>query len=253
MNVQDVQLGENEVLNDLLGFKQRQIIQRKDMLNFSLDCVLLADFVTIPAKTQHIIDFGTGNAPIPLFLSLRTKAKITGIDIQGEAIALAKKNIVLNALEEQVELKLCDINTLETQFAPQSADVVVSNPPFFPVTADKQLNENEYLQIARHEVKVSLETIIAKASYVLNNNGYFALVHRADRLIEIIVLLRKYNLEPKKLRLIHPKEGREANMLLIEARRNGNPGLKIAAPLIVHDEVGNYRPEILKKFNKEGL
>jgi tRNA1(Val) A37 N6-methylase TrmN6 len=248
-----VALAEHEVLNDLLGYNERKIIQRKDMLNFSLDCVLLAHFVTIPAKTKTIFDFGTGNAPIPLFLSLRTKAKIIGLDIQAEAIELAEKNVVLNGLSEQVAIELCDINEIDTCFTAQSADVVVSNPPFFPVTATKQLNENKYLQIARHELKLTLEALIMKAAYILNNNGYFAFVHRADRLIEIIVLLRKYKLEPKRLQFIYPKLGREANMVLIEARRNGSVGLKIIEPVIVHEEDGSYRQEILALFNKETL
>jgi len=246
-----VELAENEVLNDLLGYKQRRIIQRNDMLSFSLDCVLLAHFATIPAKTKQIFDFGTGNAPIPLLLSLRTNAKITGIDIQPEAVELAKKNILLNELSEQVNIDLCDINQLEQKFPSQSADIVLSNPPFFPLTEPKQLNASEYLQIARHEVKVTLETVIAKASYILNNNGHFAFVHRAERLIEIIALLRKYKLEPKRLQLIYPKKNKEANMLLIEARRNGKPGLKILEPLIVHHADGSYQPEILALFNKE--
>jgi len=246
-----VTLAEHEVLNDLLGYNERKIIQRKDMLNFSLDCVLLAQFVSIPVKTETIFDFGTGNAPLPLFLSLRTKAKIIGLDIQAEAVELAEKNVLLNGLSDQVTIELCDINQIATLFAAQSADIVVSNPPFFPLTATKQLNENEYLQIARHEVKMTLEVLIAKAAYILNNNGYFAFVHRADRFIEIIVLLRKYNLEPKRLQFIYPKVGNEANMVLIEARRNGNPGLKIMAPVIVHEEDGSYRREILALFNKE--
>ena len=245
-----IQLAENEILNDLLGYENKKIIQRKDMLNFSLDCVLLSDFVTIPAKTKTIVDFGTGNAPIPLFLSTRTKAKIIGIELQTEVATLAEKNIKLNNLTQQVTIKQADINTIETLLPSQSADVVISNPPFFPVTAEKQLNESEYLQIARHEVKLTLETLIAKAAYVLNNNGYFALVHRPDRLIEIITLLQKYNLEPKRLQFIYPKENTEANMLLIEARRNGNKGMKILPPIIVHHADGEYRDEILKLFKR---
>jgi len=251
MCLEKITLAENEVLNDLLGYKERQIIQRKDMLNFSLDCVLLAQFATIPAKTKCIFDFGTGNAPIPLFLSLRTKAKIIGLEIQPEVVKLAEKNILLNKLTGQVDIQLCDINELDRHFPSQSADVVLSNPPFFRLNNMKQLNESEYLQVARHEVKVTLETIIAKASYILNNNGYFSCVHRADRLIEIIILLQKYNLEPKKLQLIHPKVKSEANMILIEARRNGNPGLKILPPVVVHHEDGTYRPEILSLFQRE--
>lgn len=251
MRSMNIQLEENEVLNDLLGYEERKIIQRKDMLNFSLDSVLLSQFVTISKKAKYIVDFGTGNAPIPLFLSLRTKIKITGIDIQADVVKLARKNVLLNQLMEQIDIQLLDINDLPEKFASQSVDIVVSNPPFFPVRVEKQLNENEYLQIARHEVKLTLETLIAKAAYVLKNNGYFAFVHRPERLIEIITLLRKYNLEPKKLQFIYPKKMSEANMVLVEARRNGNKGLKVLEPIIVHHDNGDYRREILKLFNKE--
>lgn len=250
MTIENLTLTENEVLNDLLGYEERKIIQRKDMLNFSLDCVLLSHFVTIPSKTKTIFDFGTGNAPIPLFLTTRTKAKIVGVELQADVAALANKNIQLNNLTEQVTIVELDINQLDQHFASQSADIIVSNPPFFPLIEEKQLNENEYLRIARHEVYLNLEGLIAKAAYLLNNNGYFAMVHRPDRLIEIINLLQKYNLEPKRLQLIYPKVRTEANMLLIEARRNGNKGLKILEPIIVHHENGEYRDEILRLFKR---
>ncbi|GBU10634.1 DNA methyltransferase [Erysipelotrichaceae bacterium] len=243
-------LGENEVLNDLLGYEGMQIIQRNDMLNFSLDSVLLSRFVQIPAKTKKILDFGTGNAPIPLFLSTRTAAKIIGIDIQQEAVDLAIRNIKLNALEDQIKIICHDINTLEMIFEQQSADVVVSNPPFFKVGESGQQNENEYLKIARHEVSLDVEQLIAKASFVLNNNGYFALVHRPQRLIEIIELLQKHRLEPKRLQFVYPKDGTRANMILIEARKNGNPGMEIETPIIVHNADGSYRDEILKIFQR---
>jgi Predicted O-methyltransferase len=243
-------LHKNEALNNLLGYQNMQIIQRNDMLNFSLDCVLLSAFVSLPAKTKQIVDFGTGNGPIPLFLSTRTKAKITGIDIQSEAVDLAKRNIELNNLTEQVEIIEQDITNIEQIFASQSVDVVVSNPPFFKITEDKQLNENEFLQIARHEVKIDLSQLITKASYILNNNGYFAMVHRPDRLIEIINLLQANKLEPKRIQLIYPKKETDANMLLIEARKNGNTGLKIMEPIIVHEENGDYTEPILKLFKR---
>ena len=244
-------LEENEVLNDLLGYEDRKIIQRKDMLNFSLDSVLLADFATIPAKTKTIFDFGTGNGPIPLFLSTRTKAKIIGVELQADVAKLAQKNVLLNELTAQIEIKNFDLHDLQTYYPSQAADVVVSNPPFFQTTETKQLNENEYLRLARHEIALDLETLIAKAAYILNNNGYFAMVHRPDRLIEIINIMQKYKLEPKKIQFIYPKENSNANMLLIEGRRNGNKGLKILPPVIVHNEDGSYRDEILALFKRK--
>lgn len=243
-------LAENEVLNDLLGYEGMQLIQRNDMLNFSLDSVLLSHFVSIPAKAKTIIEFGTGNAPIPLFLSTRTKAKIHALDIQPEAIDLARRNVQLNNLEDQVEVALCDVTEIREHFASQAADVVLSNPPFFQVGERRQLNENELLTIARHEVKLTLTQLVESASYVLNNNGYFAMVHRPDRLIEIVEVLKAHNLEPKRVQFVYPKEGKDANILLIEARKNGQPGLKILPPFIVHNADGSYQDAVLQLFQR---
>lgn len=245
-----IKLEANEELNDLLGFDDMKIIQRTDMLNFSLDSVLLAHFVTLPAKAKQIVEIGTGHAPIPLFLSTRTKANITAFDIQPEAVELAQKNISLNELEKQVSVELQDINTVRESYPNQFADVVVSNPPFFKVNEKRQQNENEYLTIARHEVALDLEGLVNNASYLLNNNGYFAMVHRPDRLIEIINMLQKYKLEPKRMQFVYPKVGKESNILLIEARKNGQPGLKILEPFIVHEDDGSYKPAVLEMFQR---
>lgn len=245
-----IELQENEVLNDLLGYDNMKIIQRNDMLNFSLDSVLLSAFVSIPAKAKKIVDFGTGNGPIPLFLSTRTSCPIIGIDVQKEAVLLAKRNMELNDVQHQIEIKEYDINEIEQYLPSQSVDVVVSNPPFFKVGEVKQQNANEYLTIARHEVLLTLETLVQKAAFVLDNNGYFAMVHRPDRLLDILTLLQKYRLEPKKLQLVYPKINGEANMILIESRKNGNSGMKILPPVIVHNEDGTYSDPILKLFKR---
>lgn len=247
-----VQNEELEVVNDLLGFQGMKIIQRKDMLNFSLDSILLANFVNIPKKTKNILDLGTGNAPIPLFLSTKTAAKIYGIEIQKDAVSLAQKNIKLNQLEQQIEIIEHDVRELDKIFSSQSVDIVVSNPPFFKITSEKQVNDNIFLKIARHEYLLTLEQLIEKTSFVLENGGYFAMVHRPDRFFEIIELLKKYRLEPKRIQFIHPKEQTDANMLLIEARKNGGQGAKILPPIIAHDANGNYTTQVLKMFEKIG-
>lgn len=239
-----------EVMNDLLGFPNMRIIQRKDMLNFSLDSILLASFVHIPSKTKQIIDIGTGNAPLPLFLSTRTKAKIIGIDVQKEAVRLARKNIALNNLDEQITILEGDVNEIASLLPAQCSDLVISNPPFFPLHDAKYQNANEYLRIARHEIFLPLDTLLEKAAYVLNNNGYFAMVHRPSRFIEIVTTMQKYKLEPKRIQFIYPKKGTDAHMLLIEGRKNGNPGMKIIEPLIVHEADGRYSEKVLQLFQK---
>lgn len=240
---------ENEVLNYLLAHEQFKIIQRKDMFNFSLDTVLLANFCTINKNCRHIIDFGTNNAAIPMFLSLRTDCPITAVEIQEEACLIAEKNIELNDLKKQVKIIHSDIK--EYCQGDVMADLVVCNPPFFKLGERSNLNESEYLKIARHEIMITLEEIIQNASRILNQKGRFAIVHRPDRLIEIITLMKKYDLEPKRMQLVYPKVGKECNTVLVEAIYKGNTGLKILPPIYAHEENGDYTKEIRKIFGEK--
>lgn len=235
-----------EVTNYLLAYENMKIIQRKDMFNFSLDTVLLANFCSINKNVEMIIDFGTNNAAIPLLLSTRTKTNIVGVEIQEEAVDLARKNVALNNLENQITIVNQDIK--EYVKNNRRVKLVVCNPPFFKLGEKSHLNDNEYLQIARHEIAITLEEIIASASFILDHGGKFAMVYRPDRLIETINLLQKYDLEPKRLRFVYPKQGREANTFLIEATKKGKIGLRIEAPLYSHNEDGSYSDEVMKYF-----
>jgi len=237
-----------EVENYLLENKKLKIIQRKDMFNFSLDSVLLSHFAFISMKSKKIVDFGTNNAAIPLILSTLTKSKIIAVEIQEEAYDLAVKNIQLNDLTDQVQLVHTDIKDFVKNID-YKVDNVLCNPPFFKVGERSNINENEYLQIARHEIKITLEEIIQCASMILENNGRFSMIHRPDRLIEIIECMRKYKIQPKRLQLVYPKMGRDANMVLIEGRYQGNEGgLKIEAPIYAHNEDGSYSDQVQAMF-----
>lgn len=238
----------NEVTNYLLAYKNMKIIQRKDMFNFSLDTVLLAHFCTLNKDINEIIDFGTNNAAIPLLLSKRTNKKIKGIEIQEEAVKLAKKNVKLNGLEDQIEIIHDDIKNYVRNA--KKVKLVICNPPFFKVSEKSNVNENEYLQIARHEIKINLEEIIKSASMILDNKGRFAMVHRPDRLIEIINCMQKYDIEPKRLRFVYPKINKESHIFLIEGMYKGNNGIKIEAPLYAHEEDGTYTKEVKKMFGE---
>lgn len=238
----------NEVINYLLAYKNMKIIQRKDMFNFSLDTVLLSNFCTINKDLDCIVDFGTNNAAIPLLLSRRTNKKIVGVEIQEEAIELAKKNVQLNHLENQIEIVHADIQDYVNQ--QQKVKLIVCNPPFFKVGEKSHLNENEYLQIARHEIKIDLEGIIKSASKLLDNKGRFAIVHRPDRMIEIFNCMQKYDIEPKRIRFVYPKVGKESHILLVEGMYKGNKGLKIEAPLYAHEDNGEYSKEVRKMFGE---
>lgn len=237
-----------EVVNYLLGYKNLKIVQNTDMFNFSLDSVLLPNFVTLNKNTAKILDIGCGNAPIPLILSTKTSAKIIGVEIQKDVYELALKTVKMNDLDKQIEIINDDINNIYTYFETESFDTVVCNPPYFKVATTPNLNTIEYKTIARHEIKLNLEQIINIAKKVLKNNGNIAMVHRPERLSDIITIMRKNNIEPKRIRFVYPKETKEANILLIEGVKNGRPGLKILPPLYSHCENGEYSKQIKKYF-----
>ncbi len=239
-----------KVINDLVGYDNLKIIQVNEYFNFSLDSVLLANFVNLNDKINKILDLGTGNAPIPLILSTKTNKKIIGVELQKEIYNLAVESVKINKLENQIEILNVDIKELLSHFKVESFDLILSNPPYFKKINTSILNDNEVKTNARHETLINLEDIISISSKLLVNKGIFALIHRTERLAEIIETLKKYHLEPKKIRFVFPKEGSESNLVLIEAKKNSNPGVKVLAPLIVHDENSNYTKEVLKMFKR---
>jgi tRNA1(Val) A37 N6-methylase TrmN6 len=236
-----------EVINDLLGYDGLKIIQRPDMFNFSLDSTLLADFVKPLTKTKRILDLGTGNAPIPLFLSLKTNAKIIGVEIQEDVYQIAKRNIALNHLEDQIEILHDDIKGIHKKYENSSFDLITCNPPFFKYKETSNVNKNDYKTIARHEVFITLEEIIIEAKRLLKTKSSICMVHRTDRLQELIELFTKHHFALKRLRFVYPKQGENSNMVLIEASNNGSTGLTLLEPLYVHNETG-YTEEIKRIF-----
>ena len=236
-----------EVLHDLVGYKYLKIYQNTDWFLFSLDSVLLANFVTINKNVKNIIDLGCGNAPIPLILSTKTNAHIIGVEIQKDSYNLAKKSVVYNKLDNQIELINIDMKELKKIYNSDSIDIITCNPPYFKYSSNSNINEDEHKVIARHEKMITLDDILLLARYLLKNNGCIAMVHRTDRLIEIINTFQKYGLEIKKIRFVYPKEGSESNMVLIEGRKNGKVGLKLLPPLYVHNTNG-YTDEVMTMF-----
>ena len=235
-----------KVKNYLLGFENLKIMQDPDMFNFSLDSVLLPNFITINESTKNILDIGTGNAPIPLILSTKTKAKIIGVEIQKEVSELAKESVKINNLENQIEIINSDIK--KDLFETESFDIITCNPPYFEVKEKSKFNKNDYKTIARHEIELTLKELLKISRKLLKNGGTLGIVHRPERLIDILEEMRKNNIEPKKIRLVYPHKNKPANILLIEGKKNGNKGLKILPPLYSHNEDGTYTEEIQKYF-----
>ena len=210
-----------EVINYLLGYENLKIYQNTDMFNFSLDSVLLPNFVTLSKKTKKILDIGSGNAVIPIILSTKTNALIDAVEIQKEVYELGVKSIKLNKLEDRINLYNEDIKDFYKNSETDVYDTITCNPPFFKKVETSNVNESIYKTIARHEVMLNLDDIMKIAKKLLKNNGNIAIVHRTDRLIDIIETMRKYNIEPKKIRFIYPKVNTESNIVLVEGTKNG--------------------------------
>lgn len=241
----------NEVVNDLLGYEGLKIIQRPDMFNFSLDSTILAYYVSINKTTKKIIDLGCGNGYIPIFLSLRTDALIHGVEIQEESYDLATRSVALNNLNDQINIYLGDMKEIHKQLGVAQYDVVTSNPPYFVYKDESLINANDYLTIARHEVKVTLDEVVHSANVLLKDGGTFAMVHRVERLMDILESFRKNGIEPKRILFVYPKTtSEEALVVFVEGKKSYKKGgLKILPPLYVYNEENKYTDEILKIFN----
>lgn len=234
-----------ETINYLLGYDDLKIYQDTDKFCFSLDSVLLPNFVSINKSTHNILDIGCGNAPIPLILSKKTKANIVGVEIQEEVSNLALKTVKENNLENQITIINNDINEYAKNVETDTFDIITCNPPYFKVFDESKFNDSDYKTKARHEKDLSLEQICLISKKLLKNNGTLAIVNRPNRLAQIIYIMKKNNIEPKKMQLVYPKEGKEANILLIEGTKNGKEGLKFLPPLIAHNSDGTYTKQIM--------
>ncbi|CAH2717120.1 tRNA1(Val) (adenine(37)-N6)-methyltransferase [Neobacillus rhizosphaerae] len=238
-----VNLKEDERLDYLLAENLR-IIQSPSVFAFSLDAVLLARFVYVPIQKGNLLDLCSGNGVIPLFLSARTKGHITGVEIQERLYDMAVRSIQYNGLQNRLQMIHGDIKDTAQRLGYGKFDVVTCNPPYFTTPSTGEVNPNEHLAIARHEILCTLEDAIKASSDLVRQGGKVAFVHRPGRFLDIITLMRQYRLEPKRVQFVYPKKGKEANTLLIEAIKDGSPDLKILPPIIVYNDNDEYTKEI---------
>lgn len=229
---------------DYLLAEDLRIIQSPSVFSFSLDAVLLARFAYVPLKRGKIVDLCTGNGAIPLFLSARTESSIIGVELQERLVHMARRSVAYNKLDGQIEIVEGDVKEIPAQLGIEKYDVVTCNPPYFPAHEMSDKNISEHMAIARHELHLTLDEAVHAASKLLKQGGKAAFVHRSGRLIDIISAMRANRLEPKRIRLVYPKAGKEANTLLIEGIKDGKPDLKILPPLIVYNEQGEYTEEV---------
>ena len=215
------------VINDLFDYENLKIFQIKGNFKFSLDSILLAEYVKLNKNTKEILDLCSGNAPIPMILTTKTKAHIDAFEIQEHIYDLAKKSIEHNKLDEQIRIYNADIIDIDNYVKNKKYDIITCNPPYFKVDSNDFINECDELAIARHEIKINLEKIFAIASSHLNDKGEFYLVHRVSRLDEIIIYADKYNLNVKNIELIKTKEINPPYIVLVRCIKNSKFGVKI--------------------------
>ncbi|WP_313755676.1 tRNA1(Val) (adenine(37)-N6)-methyltransferase [Tissierella sp.] len=243
-----VMLKENERI-DIIPGSDLKIIQNKEKFSYGTDAIFLSHF----AKGKGtVMDLGTGTGIIPLRLYAKDKVdKIYGIEIQEEVAEVAKRSIELNKLDDKISIINMDLKELPMKFGKSTMDTITTNPPYMK-SGGALVNPKENFAISRHEITCTLEDIIRVTEYLLKPLGKFYMVHRPDRLVDIIYLLRKYKIEPKYIRFIQPKISKKPNLILIEAVKTGKPDLKFYEPLIVYNEDGTYTDEIYKIYGRIG-
>ena len=244
-----MELKENERIDDL-EFKGYKIIQNTEGFCFGIDSVLLSDFAKDIRNNSRVMDLGTGTGILCILLSGKTNLKeIVGVEIQEEVYDMAKRSVELNLLQDKIKIINENILNLENVFEKGSFDAIVTNPPYKKINTGLQ-NESEKKLISRHELTANLEDFIKVSKDMLKDKGEFYMVHRPERLVDIIYLMRKYKIEPKQIRFVAPKLSKEPNLVLIKGVKNAKEFLKFDNILYVYNEDGSYTEELLKIYNK---
>lgn len=239
---------EDECIDDLQN-GGLMLIQKKNGFKFGIDAVLLADFAKEP-YARRVLDLCTGTGIIAVLLAAKTKSpRIDAIEIQPEICDMAQRSVEFNSIGDRVHIIEGDLKNAAEIYGKNVFDKVTVNPPYMKAGTGI-INESDTKTISRHEVLCTLEDVIASAAAVIKTKGHFFMVHRPSRLTDIIWLMRKYRLEPKRLRFVHPTVGKAANLMLIEGVKHGGNELKLMEPLYVYDSNGSYSEEIDKIYGR---
>lgn len=228
-----MQVKKMEVLNDLYDYNLK-IYQNDKLFKFSLDSLLLAEFVEIKKNDEKLLDICSGNAPLPLIIGKNYNIEITGVEIEKEIYDLAEKSIKINKL---TNIKMLNMNALDLKnyFPGNNFDIITCNPPFFKVNKTSLMNEERKKAIARHEIAITLEEIFGIVKYLLKDNGTFYLVHRPERLEEIFCFANQYKLHVKETIFIYSDLSKNAIMVLFKMKKNAQFGVKIKSVVINRD------------------
>ncbi|MGN1297306.1 MAG: tRNA1(Val) (adenine(37)-N6)-methyltransferase [Clostridia bacterium] len=245
----EVNLKENERIDDL-ELKNLKIIQNKEGFCFGIDSVLLSDFAKGIKRNSKVLDLGTGTGIISILLCGKTDLKkVIGVEIQKEVAEMASRSIKLNDLQDKFEVINENILNLNNIYENQSFDVIVTNPPYKKKNTGI-INEKEKKVISRHEITADLEDFIKISKDLLKDKGELYMVHRPERLVDVLSLMRKYKLEPKILRFVYSDKEKEPKLILVKGIKNAKPFLKLEKNLYIYDEQGKYTEEILKIYHK---
>ena len=224
-----------------------KLIQNTDIFCFGMDAVLLSTYATA-GKKDRVLDMGTGNGIIPVLMQSKNPGSTySALEIQEGSAQLARRNVELNHLEDRISVVKGDIKEASTIFGEASFNVVTSNPPYMNENHGLK-NPDSHKAIARHEILCTLEDVVREGAKVLKPGGRFNMVHRPQRLTEIIGIMEKYKLQPKRVRFVHPFIEKEANLVLIEGVRGGRPMIKVEPPVIVYESAGKYTDEIASLY-----
>lgn len=233
---------------DQIAASKVQIIQSRDVFSFSIDAILLARFPRLPKKGK-IVDMCAGNGAVGLLASAATRSQIIEIELQERLAEMAKRSIKLNGLEEQMTVINDNLNKALDYINTSSVDLIFCNPPYFKLDDDSHINQNHHYTLARHELATNLDEIFETSKRLLKTNGHLAMVHRPERFFEIVDKMREHHLIPKRIQFVYPKDSQSANILLIDAIKDGKAGGEVfLPPLIVHDKDGDYTKEIQKIY-----
>lgn len=235
-------LKEDETIDDL-QLKGLRLIQKKEGFRFGVDAVLLANFAKIK-KGMRVIDLCSGTGIIPFVIAGKTEASsITGIEIQEEFVEMANRSVKINDLGDRVSFINGDLKDEKNIKTIEKTNVITVNPPY-KLANSGILNPTDKMAVARHEVCCTLEDVIIASRRLLKDNGRLYMVHRPERLADILCLMRKHKIEPKTIRMVHPNTKKAPNIVLIEGQRDGGAFLKWEAPLYVYNDEGGYSKEI---------
>lgn len=233
---------------DDLQCRGYEVIQHKDIFCFGMDAVLLADYAT-GKPGGRVIDLGTGTGVIPILMEARGKgAHFTGLEVQEYSADMARRSMEMNGLQDKIDIVQGNMRDVKELFERASFDAVTCNPPYIKGNHGLE-NDNSPKNIARHEILMELEDVMIAAAYLLKEGGAFSMVHKPFRLAEIIRLMSKYRLEPKRICMVQPYIDKEPNMVLIEGNKGGNPMVKVDPSLVVYNKDGSYTEDLLLRYN----